>query len=142
MQAITVRDRDAGVGGLSLTDMPDPRAGQSDVIVRVCAAGFTPGELAWPTTWVDRTGGDRTGPRAVGVVTHRGRVPTRTPGSTRSATATNPARPDNNRCLLDEIKILGMSVGPETLPGTVARTGDKEAIPPRNDQIASIYRER
>jgi NADPH:quinone reductase-like Zn-dependent oxidoreductase len=60
MQAITVRDRDAGVGGLTLTDMPYPHAGQNDVVVRVHAAGFTPGELDWPTTWVDRAGRDRT----------------------------------------------------------------------------------
>ena len=60
MQAITVRDRDAGVGGLSLTDMPYPHAAQNDVIVRVHAAGFTPGELDWPTTWSDRAGRDRT----------------------------------------------------------------------------------
>ena len=60
MQAITVRDRDAGVGGLSLTDVPYPHAGQNDVIVRVHAGGFTPGELDWPTTWADRTGRDRT----------------------------------------------------------------------------------
>jgi len=60
MQAITVRDRDAGVGGLSLSDMPYPRAAQNDVIVRVHAAGFTPGELDWPTTWTDRSGRDRT----------------------------------------------------------------------------------
>ncbi len=60
MQAITVRDRDAGVGGLSLTEMPYPNAAQNDVIVRVHAGGFTPGELDWPTTWTDRTGRDRT----------------------------------------------------------------------------------
>jgi NADPH:quinone reductase-like Zn-dependent oxidoreductase len=60
MQAITVRDRDVGVAGLSLTDLPDPHAGQNDVVVRVHAAGFTPGELDWPTTWVDRAGHDRT----------------------------------------------------------------------------------
>ena len=60
MQAITVRDRDAGVGGLSLTDMPYPHAAQNDVIVRVHAAGFTPGELDWSSTWVDRAGRDRT----------------------------------------------------------------------------------
>ena len=60
MQAITVRDRAAGVGGLSLADMPYPQAGQNEVIVRVHAAGFTPGELDWPTTWVDRAGRDRT----------------------------------------------------------------------------------
>ena len=45
MQAITVRDRAAGVGGLSLTDMPYPHAAENDVIVRVHAAGFTPGSL-------------------------------------------------------------------------------------------------
>ncbi|MCO5997651.1 NADP-dependent oxidoreductase [Actinoallomurus rhizosphaericola] len=60
MRAITVRDRDAGVGGLSLTDMPYPHAAENDVIVRVHAAGFTPGELDWPTTWSDRAGRDRT----------------------------------------------------------------------------------
>jgi NADPH:quinone reductase-like Zn-dependent oxidoreductase len=42
MRAITVRDRDAGVGGLTVTDMPYPRAAENDVIVRVHAAGFTP----------------------------------------------------------------------------------------------------
>ena len=60
VKAITVRDRAAGVGGLSLTDMPYPRAAENDVIVRVHAAGFTPGELDWPTTWADRAGRDRT----------------------------------------------------------------------------------
>jgi hypothetical protein len=57
LQAITVRDRDAGVGGLSLTDMPYPQAAQNDVIVRVHAAGFIPGELDWSGTWVLRYGG-------------------------------------------------------------------------------------
>jgi len=60
MQAVTVQDRDAGVGGLSLTDVPYPHAAQNDVIVRVHAAGFTPGELDWSGTWVDRAGRDRT----------------------------------------------------------------------------------
>ena len=60
MQAITVRDRDAGIGGLSLTDMPYPRAAENDVIVQVHAAGFTRGELDWPGTWSDRAGRDRT----------------------------------------------------------------------------------
>jgi NADPH:quinone reductase-like Zn-dependent oxidoreductase len=45
---------------MSLTDMPYPRAAVNDVIVQVHAAGFTPGELDWPTTWADRTGRDRT----------------------------------------------------------------------------------
>ncbi len=60
MQALTVRDRDAGVAGLSLTDVPYPQASENDVIVRVHAAGFTPGELAWAGTWTDRSGRDRT----------------------------------------------------------------------------------
>ncbi|WP_329189634.1 NADP-dependent oxidoreductase [Actinacidiphila glaucinigra] len=60
MQAITVRDRDAGSGGLTLTDMPYPHAAENDVVVRVHAAGFTPGELDWPGTWSDRAGRDRT----------------------------------------------------------------------------------
>jgi NADPH:quinone reductase-like Zn-dependent oxidoreductase len=60
MHAITVRDRDAGIGGLSLTDMPYPHAIENDVIVRVHAAGFTRGELDWPGTWSDRAGRDRT----------------------------------------------------------------------------------
>jgi NADPH:quinone reductase-like Zn-dependent oxidoreductase len=60
MRAVTVRDRAAGVGGLTLTDMPYPHAAENDVIVRVHAAGFTPGELDWPATWTDRAGRDRT----------------------------------------------------------------------------------
>ncbi|WP_066373050.1 NADP-dependent oxidoreductase [Herbidospora mongoliensis] len=60
MRAITVRDRDAGAGGLALTDVPHPHAAENDVIVRVHAAGFTPGELDWPSTWTDRAGRDRT----------------------------------------------------------------------------------
>ncbi|MEU2429061.1 NADP-dependent oxidoreductase [Streptomyces sp. NPDC007861] len=60
MQAIAVSDRDAGIAGLSLTDLPYPHAAENDVIVRVHAAGFTPGELDWPGTWTDRSGRDRT----------------------------------------------------------------------------------
>ena len=45
MQAVVVRDRDAGPAGLSLTDLPYPQAAENDVIVRVYAAGFTRGEL-------------------------------------------------------------------------------------------------
>ncbi|AGP53265.1 NADP-dependent oxidoreductase [Streptomyces rapamycinicus] len=60
MQAIVVRDRDAGLAGLSLTDMPYPEAAQNDVVVRVHAASLTPGELDWPGTWTDRSGHDRT----------------------------------------------------------------------------------
>ncbi|MEU1125098.1 NADP-dependent oxidoreductase [Streptomyces sp. NPDC005899] len=60
MQAITVRDPDAGAGGLALTELPYPHAAENDVVVRVHAAGFTRGELSWPGTWTDRAGRDRT----------------------------------------------------------------------------------
>ncbi|WIV56457.1 NADP-dependent oxidoreductase [Amycolatopsis nalaikhensis] len=57
MKAITVQDR---ASGLVLSERPHPHAAENDVIVRVHAAGFTPGELDWPTTWADRAGRDRT----------------------------------------------------------------------------------
>lgn len=60
MRAITVRDRDAGAAGLALGELPYPHAAENDVVVRVHAAGFTPGELTWPATWTDRAGRDRT----------------------------------------------------------------------------------
>jgi NADPH:quinone reductase-like Zn-dependent oxidoreductase len=60
VQAIVVRDRTAGLHGVSLAEMPYPRAAENDVIVRVHGAGFTPGELDWPATWTDRAGQDRT----------------------------------------------------------------------------------
>src|ERR1700760_1222192 len=60
MQAVTVSDRAAGVGGMSLAELPYPAAAENDVVVQVFAAGFTPGELDWPATWADRAGRDRT----------------------------------------------------------------------------------
>jgi NADPH:quinone reductase-like Zn-dependent oxidoreductase len=56
--------------------LPVPNAAQNDVIVRVHAAGFTPGELGWEGTWTDRAGRDRTpsvpGHEVSGVVTELG----------------------------------------------------------------------
>ncbi len=76
MRAITVRDEAAGVDGMRLTDEPHPHAAENDVVVRVHAAGFTPGELTWPATWTDRAGRDRTpsipGHELSGVVTELG----------------------------------------------------------------------
>jgi NADPH:quinone reductase-like Zn-dependent oxidoreductase len=60
MQAVVVRDRDAGLAGLSLAELPYPHAAENDVVVRVHAAGMTSGELEWPGTWSDRAGRDRT----------------------------------------------------------------------------------
>ncbi|MEU1479952.1 NADP-dependent oxidoreductase [Streptomyces sp. NPDC005760] len=76
MRAITVRDREAGLTGLTPEDVPRPHAAENDVIVRVHAAGFTRGELDWPATWTDRAGRDRTpsvpGHEVSGVVTELG----------------------------------------------------------------------
>ncbi|MFI6425872.1 NADP-dependent oxidoreductase [Promicromonospora sp. NPDC050880] len=76
MKAITVTDRDAGTAGMRLTDQPEPSAAENDVVVRVHASGFTPGELTWPATWTDRAGHDRTpsipGHELAGVVTGLG----------------------------------------------------------------------
>jgi NADPH:quinone reductase-like Zn-dependent oxidoreductase len=76
MKAITVTDRSAGTAGMRLDDRPHPHASENDVIVRVHAAGFTPGELEWPATWADRAGRDRTptvpGHELAGVVTELG----------------------------------------------------------------------
>ncbi|MFF7073296.1 NADP-dependent oxidoreductase [Streptomyces pseudovenezuelae] len=76
MQAITVRDREAGITGLTLDELPHPHAAENDVILRVHAAGFTRGELDWPATWTDRAGRDRTpsvpGHEVSGVVTELG----------------------------------------------------------------------
>jgi NADPH:quinone reductase-like Zn-dependent oxidoreductase len=76
MRAITVRDRSAGPGGLSLTELPRPSAADNDVIVKVHAAGFVRTELEWPGTWCDRAGRDRTpsvlGHELAGVVVELG----------------------------------------------------------------------
>jgi NADPH:quinone reductase-like Zn-dependent oxidoreductase len=60
MQAVVVRDRDTGLAGLSLAELPYPHAAENDVVVGVHAAGMTSGELEWPASWTDRAGRDRT----------------------------------------------------------------------------------
>jgi NADPH:quinone reductase-like Zn-dependent oxidoreductase len=60
MRAIIARDRAKGADSLAFGEMPYPHAAETDVIVAVHAAAFTPGELDWPGTWTDRAGRDRT----------------------------------------------------------------------------------
>ncbi len=76
MKAIVVTDEAAGTAGMTLTERPEPKATINDVIVRVCASGFVKTELAWPSTWADRLGRDRTpvipGHELAGVVTALG----------------------------------------------------------------------
>jgi NADPH:quinone reductase-like Zn-dependent oxidoreductase len=73
MKAIAVSDQAAGTGGMTLVERPEPVAAINDVVVQVCASGFVPTELAWPSTWTDRLDRDRTpsipGHELAGVVT-------------------------------------------------------------------------
>jgi NADPH:quinone reductase-like Zn-dependent oxidoreductase len=55
-----VASKKGGTGQLEYRDdVPVPYLGIGDVQVRVDAASFTPGELDWPSNWVDRSGRDR-----------------------------------------------------------------------------------
>jgi NADPH:quinone reductase-like Zn-dependent oxidoreductase len=49
----------AGPDTLVVEEAPYPHMAENDVVVRVHAASFTPGELSWPSTWKDRAGRDR-----------------------------------------------------------------------------------
>src|SRR5919198_2243850 len=58
MRALRMHER-GGPEGLADEEAPLPEPGTGDVLVRVRAASFTPTELTWPSTWVDRLGHDR-----------------------------------------------------------------------------------
>ncbi|MBV8576205.1 MAG: NADP-dependent oxidoreductase [Acetobacteraceae bacterium] len=60
MKAIVATDRPAGAAGMKLTERSEPQPSINDVVVQVHASGFVPTELAWPSTWTDRLGRDRT----------------------------------------------------------------------------------
>jgi NADPH:quinone reductase-like Zn-dependent oxidoreductase len=76
MKAIVVSDQAAGLGGMTLTERPEPSPAINDVTVRVHASGFVPTEMDWPSTWSDRAGRDRApsipGHEMAGVVTALG----------------------------------------------------------------------
>jgi NADPH:quinone reductase-like Zn-dependent oxidoreductase len=76
MKAIVVTDQTAGTVGMKLAERPKPQAAINDVVVQVHASGFVGTELAWPSTWTDRLGRDRTpsipGHELAGVVTALG----------------------------------------------------------------------
>src|SRR5215469_8956592 len=57
MRALRVYARD-DPGSLRYEEMAVPTVGIGDVLVEVAAASFTPTELGWPSTWVDRSGRD------------------------------------------------------------------------------------
>src|ERR1700760_4741992 len=76
MKAIVVTDQAAGTAGVKLVQRPEPQAAINDVVVQIHASGFTGDELAWPSTWTDRVGRNRTPPipghELAGVVTALG----------------------------------------------------------------------
>src|SRR3954453_8959977 len=59
MKAIVVTDQGAGTVGMTLVERPKPPAAIHDAIVEVHASGWVPTELAWPSTWTDRSNRDR-----------------------------------------------------------------------------------
>ncbi|WP_030443404.1 NADP-dependent oxidoreductase [Actinoplanes subtropicus] len=76
MRAIVVTGQAAGTVGMTLVQRPEPAPAINDVVVEVYASGFVPTETAWPSTWTDRPGRDRTptvpGHELAGVVTALG----------------------------------------------------------------------
>ena len=76
MKAIVVTDQAGGTADMKLVERPAPAAAINDVVVQVHASGFVNTELAWPSTWTDRLGRDRTptipGHELAGVVTALG----------------------------------------------------------------------
>jgi NADPH:quinone reductase-like Zn-dependent oxidoreductase len=75
MRALRTHER-GGPEHLVEEEAPVPAPGIGDALVRVHAASFTPTELDWPSTWVDRAGRDRRpvipGHEVSGVVTALG----------------------------------------------------------------------
>jgi len=76
MKAIVVTDQAEGMAGMKLAERPEPQPAINDVVVQIHASGFVGTELAWPSTWTDRLGRDRTpsipGHELAGVVTALG----------------------------------------------------------------------
>ena len=58
MHALRANER-GGAEGLRYEQGAIPKPGIGDVLVQVHAASFTPTEMDWPSTWVDRAGKDR-----------------------------------------------------------------------------------
>jgi NADPH:quinone reductase-like Zn-dependent oxidoreductase len=75
MRALRIHER-GGPEYLVAEEAPVPTPGIGDALVRVHAASFTPTELDWPSTWIDRAGHDRRpvipGHEVSGVVTALG----------------------------------------------------------------------
>jgi NADPH:quinone reductase-like Zn-dependent oxidoreductase len=141
MRAITVRDRAAGVGGFTVTELPYPHAAENDVIVRVHAAGFTPGELDWPATWTDRAGRDRTpsvpGHELSGVVAELGYGTT---GLTVGQRVFGLADWTRDGTLAEYTAVEARNLAP--LPADIEHTVAVGAADLRTDRVAGTHRPR
>ena len=59
MVAVLAREQEQPPDRMRVEGRPRPEPGIGDVLIEVGAASFTPTELQWPSTWVDRSGRDR-----------------------------------------------------------------------------------
>jgi NADPH:quinone reductase-like Zn-dependent oxidoreductase len=59
MAALIAREEDQRPDRMSVEECSRPEPQIGDVLMQVAAASFTPTELQWPSTWVDRAGRDR-----------------------------------------------------------------------------------
>src|SRR5436309_5463030 len=59
MAALLAREQDRPPDRMRVEERARPEPGIGDVLVHIAAASFTPTELQWPSTWVDRSGRDR-----------------------------------------------------------------------------------
>jgi NADPH:quinone reductase-like Zn-dependent oxidoreductase len=58
MRCISVEGSESSAG-LVTRNVPEPRPGRKELLIRVCAAGVTPTELRWYPTWHQRSGEKR-----------------------------------------------------------------------------------
>src|SRR3954447_7768042 len=59
MAALLAQEQDQPPDRLIVEERERPEPGIGDVLIQIGAASFTPTELQWPSTWVDRSGSDR-----------------------------------------------------------------------------------
>jgi NADPH:quinone reductase-like Zn-dependent oxidoreductase len=59
MAALVVQEPDQAPDRMTVEERSRPEPQIGDVLIQVGAASFTPTELQWPSTWVDRSGRDR-----------------------------------------------------------------------------------
>ena len=141
MKAIVVTDQAAGTAGMKLAERPEPPAAINDVIVQIHASGFTGDELAWPSTWIDRLGRDRTpsipGHELAGVVTALSYGTTGLSVGQRVFGLTDWTR---DGTLAEYVAVEARNLAP--LPGDVDFTVGAALVMPGLDRVAGTVRAR